>query len=60
MHAAMLAVQFLRPHVKDQKKLPALDEFMFKLPEDPRAEKDRNALSFLYLLKSQAKKKKRT
>ena len=52
----MLAVQVLKPHVKDPTRLN-IGEFMFKPPEDPADAKRRNALAFYHLLKSQAVKK---
>jgi hypothetical protein len=58
MHAAMLAVQILRPHVREGKKAPALEDFMFKPPEDPEIVRKRNALTFLAMLKSSAKKRR--
>lgn len=33
LHAAMLAVQFIRPHLKEGSKVPPISEFMFKLPD---------------------------
>lgn len=56
MHAAMLAVQVLKPHVKDPKKLNPAD-FMFKPAEAEIDVKRRNALTFYHLLKSQAVRK---
>ncbi len=57
MHAAMLAVQVLKPHVKDPKKLNPAD-FMYRPASTDEADiKRRNALSFYHLLKSQAVRK---
>jgi hypothetical protein len=56
MHAAMLAVQILKPHVKDPKKLNPSD-FMYRAATGEDEIKRRNALSFYHLLKSQAVRK---
>jgi hypothetical protein len=34
MHAAMLAVQFIRPHLKEGTKVPPIAEFMFRIPDE--------------------------
>jgi hypothetical protein len=59
LHAAMLCIQFLRPHVKKGTKLPPLDQFMLK---PSAAVKESNALAFLAAMRAGAaagKKKKR-
>jgi hypothetical protein len=56
LHAAMICVQLLRPHLKDERKVPLISDFML---EPVAHQKERNASTFLHTLQSMARKPKK-
>lgn len=61
LHAAIMCIQYLRTHVKKGTKLPSLEEFMLRLPDDESVDTaagHARATSFLATLRSIARKQK--